>query len=359
MTCLHSSDPVTVYLSARARVPGFKQGDMEHALYEEKSLVRIHAMRRTLFVVPVEMVSMLHHSSTVALIGPERRRLAGWLESSGIAKDGATWIETVSKKTSTALRRRGEAVAGELSKDVPELGEKITFYKADGSVQNTVGMTTRILFLLGTEGKVIRGRPKGTWVSSMYRWAPMDDWLGGPIPEVSRPEAQAVVLRKWLRTFGPGTELDMKWWTGWPVTQVRAALTSIGVAEVELESGAGYLLADDMDPVPPVDPWVALLPALDPTTMGWKERDWYLGPHGPRLFDSNGNAGQTIWVDGRIVGAWGQRSSGEVVWELVEDIGGESLAEVERQAEEMETWLSDKRVIARFASPLDRELSAR
>ena len=359
MTCLHSSDPVTVYLSARARVPGFKQGDLEHALYEEKSLVRIHAMRRTLFVAPVEMVSMLHHSSTVALIGPERRRLAGWLESSGISDDGASWIEAVSEKTVVALRHRGEAVAGELSKDVPELNEKITFYKADGSVQNTVGLSTRILFLLATEGKVIRVRPKGTWVSSMYRWAPMDEWLGGSIPEISKPEAQVGVLRRWLRTFGPGTELDMKWWTGWPVTQVRAALASIGPVEVELESGTGYLLADDLEQLSRVDPWVALLPALDPTTMGWKERDWYLGPHAPRLFDSNGNAGQTIWVDGRIVGAWGQRASGEVVWELLEDIGPESLAEVERQAGEVETWLSDKRVIARFASPLDRELSAR
>ena len=68
--------------------------------------------------------------------------------------------------------------------------------------------------------------------------------------------------------------------------------------------------------------------------MGWKEREWYLGPHAPRLFDSNGNAGQTIWVDGKIVGAWGQRKSGEVVWEVLEDIGRESLAEVERQAAE-------------------------
>jgi hypothetical protein len=51
--------------------------------------------------------------------------------------------------------------------------------------------------------------------------------------------------------------------------------------------------------------------------------------------------------------------SGEVVWELLEDIGRESLAEVERQAGEVESWLSDKRIIARFASPLDRELSAR
>lgn len=359
MTGLHSSDPATVYLSARARVPGFKQGDLEHALYEEKSLARVHAMRRTMFVVPVEMVSMLHYSSTVALIGPERRRLAGWLESYGIAEDGAKWVDDVSEKTLAALRKRGEAVAAELSKDVPELTEKITFYKADGSVQNTVGMTTRILFLLATEGKVTRGRPKGSWVSSMYRWALMDEWLGGPIPEITRPQAQAAVLERWLRTFGPGTEGDMKWWTGWPVTQVRAALTTIGAVGVELESGAGYVLPDDLDPLPPVEPWVALLPALDPTTMGWKERGWYLGPHTPRLFDRNGNAGQTIWVDGKVVGAWGQRVSGEVVWELLDDVGSESLAAVELQAEQLESWLDDKRIIARFASPLDKELSAR
>ena len=359
MTGLHSSDPASVYLSARARVIGFKQDDLEYALYEVKTLVRLLAMRRTLFVVPATMAPLLQHSSTVALGGPERKRLAGWVESYGIADDGPAWVAVVSEKTLSALRERGEAVATELTKDVPELGEKITFYKKDGSVLTTVGMSTRILFLLAAEGKVIRGRPKGTWVSSMYRWAPMDDWLGGPMPEMSKPEAQAAMLERWLGSFGPGTEIDMKWWTGWPVTQVRAALASIGAVEVQLEHGTGYVLADDEDPVETDEPWVALLPSLDPTTMGWKERDWYLGPHAPRLFDSNGNAGQTIWVDGKIVGAWGQRVSGEVVWELLEDVGRESLAGVERQADEVETWLSDKRVIARFASPLDRELSAR
>jgi hypothetical protein len=359
MTGLHSSDPASVYLSARARVTGFKQDDLEYALYEAKTLVRLLAMRRTLFVVPATMAPLLQHSSTVALGGPERKRLAGWVESYGIADDGPAFVDVVSQKTLSALRERGEAVATELTKDVPELGEKITFYKKDGSVLTTVGMSTRILFLLAAEGKVIRGRPKGTWVSSMYRWAPMDDWLGGPMPEMSKPEAQAAMLERWLGTFGPGSEIDMKWWTGWPVTQVRAALATIGAVEIQLEQGIGYVLPDDQDPVEADVPWAALLPALDPTTMGWKERDWYLGSYAPRLFDRNGNAGQTIWVDGKIVGAWGQRVSGEVVWELLEDIGRESLAEVERQAEELGTWLSDKRVIARFASPLDRELSAR
>ena len=59
---------------------------------------------------------------------------------------------------------------------------------------------------------------------------------------------------------------------------------------------------------------------LDPTVMGWKERDFYLGPHGPTLFDTNGNAGTTAWWDGRIVGCWVQDADGVVRVDLLEDV---------------------------------------
>jgi hypothetical protein len=358
MVGLHSSDPATVYLSARARIPGMKQDDLDAALYDRRSLVRILAMRRTMFVVPVDLAPILHHSSTVALMAPERRRLVAMVEKAGIAPDGDRWVRSVSERTLSALRDRGEAVATELTQDVPELAEKITFYKSDGSVLTTVGMSTRVLFLLAAEGKVIRGRPKGSWVSSLYRWAPMERWIGSPMEEMSRAEAQAALLRLWLGAFGPGTELDMKWWTGWPVTQVRAALTAVGATEVEVDSGPAYLLADDLEPVAPASPWVALLPSLDPTTMGWKERDWYLGPHYGRLFDSNGNAGQTVWVNGMIVGGWAQRPSGEITWELLEDVGSEAAEAIGRQAAELQLWFGDRVVTARFRSPSDRDLAA-
>ncbi len=354
---LHSSDPATVYLSARARVSGMKPDDLDAALYDRRSLARVLGMRRTMFVVPLDMVALLHHSSTVALMAAERKRLADLVERGGIAADGASWVDDLGARTLAALEARGQAVASELTADVPELAEKVTFYKRDGSVLATVGMVTRILFLLAAQGKVIRGRPKGSWVSSMYRWAPLESWIGQPLEELSRPQAQARMLELWLSAFGPGTELDMKWWTGWPVTQVRAALAMIGAVEVGLESGAGYVLPDDLEPVDAPPPWVALLPSLDPTTMGWKERDWYLGPHAPRLFDRNGNAGQTVWVEGRVVGGWGQAPTGEVRWQLLEEVGAEAESEIERRAGELEEWLAGRVVSARFPSPLDRELA--
>jgi len=118
----------------------------------------------------------------------------------------------------------------------------------------------------------------------------------------------------------------------------------------------GYVLPDDTEPDPTPDPWIALLPALDATTMGWKDRDWYLGPHRPTLYDRSGNAGPTIWVDGRIVGGWAQRRSGEVVTRLLEDVGAETACGIAAEAARLESWLGPTRISASFPTPLEIEL---
>ena len=145
-----------------------------------------------------------------------------------------------------------------------------------------------------------------------------------PEPAKER-EGYAELVRRWLTTFGPGTEADLVWWLGSTKTAVRAALADVGAVEVALDGGGtGWVLPDDPlldEAEPPVEPWAALLPVLDPTVMGWKERDFYLGPHGPMLFDTNGNAGTTAWWDGRIVGCWVQDPDGVVVLNLLEDVG--------------------------------------
>ena len=118
----------------------------------------------------------------------------------------------------------------------------------------------------------------------------------------------------------------------------------------------GFVLADDLEPTPVPEQWVALLPSLDPTTMGWKVREWYLGAHKDALFDTSGNAGPTIWVDGRIVGGWAMRADGEVVTKLLEDIGREASQAVDAEAGRLTDWLQAARVIPRFPTPLHKEL---
>ena len=102
-----------------------------------------------------------------------------------------------------------------------------------------------------------------------------------------------------------------------------------------------------------------LLPGLDPTIMGWKHRTWYLGPHRGPLFDRNGNAGPTVWVGGRAVGAWSQRPGGEVVHCLLEDVAVRDSRRIETAGRRLTEWMDGVRVTPRFPTPLERELAGR
>ena len=197
----------------------------------------------------------------------------------------------------------------------------------------------------------------GTWLSQQYRWSLIEDWLPAKPAAVDEPMAKRELARQWLATFGPAPVSDLKWWTGWTLTQARQAIAATAAVEVDLGATTGFALPDDLDPTPDPGDWVALLPALDPTVMGWADRSWFLGAYKQSLFDTNGNAGPTIWLNGRVIGAWAQRPSGEIATKLLEDVGKEATAAIATEAEEVAKWLADVRVIPRFRTPTERELS--
>ncbi len=354
---LHSSDPATVYLSSWARVAGFAVSDMETSLYEERSLLRMLGMRRTMFVVPRDLAAVMQAACTDDLVAAERRRLIGFLEDQDIADEGESWLAQLEEDVLAAMKRRGEATANELKEDVPALSARIAFGEGK-SWGGTVGVSTRVLFLLATTGRAVRARPKGSWTSSHYRWTATETWVDGGLPQPDRKHAEEELVRRWLHNYGPGTETDIAWWTGWGVRRTRNVLRRLEAVPVELSRGEGWVLPEDQEPVPSVEPWIALLPSLDSTVMGWKERDWYLGDWAPMLYDRNGNAGPTVWADGRIVGGWAHRGPGDVVFRLLVDVGGETEAAIAAAADELAAWLGVVRVRARFPTPMEKELFA-
>jgi hypothetical protein len=353
MVVLHATDPATIYLStlARLRDPSVKATD--DALFEDRSVVRMLAMRRTLFVASRTVLPLIHSSSSVDVAAKERRVLVKALEAAG-EPDGEKWIVDAEEEVIAALDGGG-LTARELTALVPRLASRIVV--GSGKFTQESGATSRTLGVLGAEGTLMRGRPAGSWTGRIYTWHERSAWLGTEAPLPDPAEAAAAVAERWLRAFGPGTFNDLKWWTGWTATKLRAALGSLDVVEVDFDGATCLLLGSDLDPTVEPRPWVALLPSLDPTPMGWKERHWYLGDHAGPLFDRNGNIGPTIWIDGRIVGGWGQTPSGEIRLGLLEDIGSDYWDMLEDRQATLNLCLGDTVVRPSFPTPLQRQLS--
>ncbi|MGW6374539.1 winged helix DNA-binding domain-containing protein [Rhodococcus sp. NPDC055112] len=351
MVCLHGTDPATIFLSARARVDGMTVVDLERALYEDRSLVKHLAMRRTLFVFPSESLPFVQAGASNRVADTERRRLIREVEKAGLFEDGAGWLGAAGDAVLDELEGSAPMAYTALRDQIPLLQGSMT-YGEGRSWGGQVSVGPRVLTVLSAEGRIVRATNDGPWRASRNRWATSESWLGMPIDRRTEAEGAAWLIEAWLRAFGPGTEADLKWWLGSTVSIVRKALSELDVVTVDLEGQTGYLMTNDQEHDDPVEPWAALLPALDPTTMGWRDRDWYLGPHKDLLFDTSGNAGPTAWWDGRIVGGWWQDEDGRVVVHLLEDVGAEARHAFDDEAEKLSAWLDGHKVLPRFPSPL-------
>ena len=355
---IHATDPASVYMELRARTTDLTRADVESALYDDRSLVKVLGMRRTMFVASPAFAGLINAATTVDIAVRERKRLYQMLTGAGITTEPERWVARVERETVDVLGELGEATAADLTRRVPGLREQISF--GEGKTwAGKVGVSTRLLFLLSAEGRIIRGRPKGSWLSSMYRWVPMDRWVEGGLEPWPAERAHAELVRHWLRAFGPGTQRDLQWWTGWTVARTKAALRAVEAVQIELEEGAtGWALPDDLETTPDPGPWVALLPSLDATIMAWKDRDWYLDGLYRDLFDNAGNAGPTAWVDGRVVGLWAQRSNLEVGYRLLKDVGREATNALGAEAARLTAWLGNDRVFPRFPNPMFKAFAA-
>ncbi|MCW2792199.1 MAG: hypothetical protein JWO76_1297 [Nocardioides sp.] len=355
MTVLHATEPATVYLSLFARVDGLLHDDVDRALYDDRSIVKQLAMRRTLFVFPRDLLPAAWGSASARVATQLRTRLAKEVERGGLADDGAAWLDAACAAVIARLADGAELSVQALREQVPELAGRVDLAvgKAYGA---NVSIAPRVLTQMGVEAAIVRGRNGGHWRISRPQWTLMSGWLGKePIP-LKADEGFAELVRRWLRTFGPGTAADLQWWLGGTAGAVRRALADVGAVEVRLDGPAGgWVLPDDVDPVGEVEPWAALLPVLDPTTMGWKERGFYLASeHTPYVFDTNGNAGTTAWWDGRVVGCWVQDPDGVVHLELLEDVGADARAALRAEAERLTAWLDGVKVATVYQSPAMR-----
>ena len=266
----------------------------------------------------------------------------------------------MSSGSSTPSPPHGTSISTkEIGELLPDLAERVTVAQGK-NYEGTITAHTKLLLQAAFEGRIVRTRPAGTWIGTQYAWIAPDRWIDVDWDGLDADMGHRELVRGWLWTFGPGTLDDIVWWTGSTKTAVRRALDANDATEVELDDGeTGYLLPGDAESDDDRDPgsWVALLPGLDPTPMGWKRRDWYLPADiATRVVDRNGNIGPTVWVDGRITGGWVQRKDGTIAHDADVPAGHRGLfdAEVDR----LRRFVGDSRFSVRFPAPNQKPLLA-
>lgn len=347
MTVLHATEPATVYLSCWARMTGAVSPGVDRALYDDRSLVKQLAMRRTLFVFPRDLLPAGWAGPSARVAATERARITKDVVLAGVATDGDAWLDHGREQVLAVLADAPEGrTAQDIRRAVPAIDVKVAV--SPGSSWTA----SRVVSLLGLTADVARGKNTAGWSTSRPRWTLMRDWLGTGSARMSSTDGYHEIVHRWLYSFGPGTEDDLVWWLGATKAIVRRALTEVGAVPVTLDSGAvGWLLPDDVGEVPDPGPWAALLPVLDPSIMGWRDRDFYLGPHRPLLFDRTGNAGTNAWVNGRVVGCWVQDAAGTVTVRLVEPVPPAARRMLETEAERLTAWLGGFRVRSPYVTP--------
>ncbi|MFJ7621231.1 winged helix DNA-binding domain-containing protein [Rhodococcus erythropolis] len=351
MTVLHATESATVYLSCWARVRSLDAADVDRALYEQRSLVKQLAMRRTLFTFPRDLLPAAWSSASARVANTERARMSKDVVKAGLAVDGNDWLDRARSEVLSLLADAPEGLSAvDVRQAVPMIDVKV-----EGSA-GEIWSAPRVLTHLGATADIMRGANTGRFPTSRPLWTLTGHWLDdAPVAlesvDVEPAEGYREIVRRWLYTFGPGTEDDIVWWLGSTKTVVRAALAELDAVAVTLDGGGtGWLLPNDVAEVADPGPWVTLLPVLDPTIMGWKGRDFYLGPHRNQLFDTRGNAGTSAWVDGRVVGCWIQDEAGVVHLRLIEPVSASARRSLEAEAARLTEWLGGVKIGTGYVS---------
>lgn len=352
VVAFHATDPATVHLGMVARLPAATSDRLLSELHDG-SLVKVHAMRRTVFFVRRADQPMFHAAVGAELEVKERRAVAQLLRSADLCE---AWLNSVSSSVCEVLSDGTPRTGVTLGGLEPRLRQQV---RAPGRATGKwVPVGSRILGLLAMQGRIERASPRGSWQSNQATW------VLAPALEPREPaEARRWLLDAYLHQYGPATVDDIVWWTGWGKKVVSATLADLDPRAVHLANGGVAMIAGD-DPVAgdadveAVAPGAALLPALDPSVMGWKLREWYLpAAFLGELMDRTGNIGPTVWWDGKVVGGWGHRTDGRVMWEFLADVPAHAVAAIACEAERISAVIGNRTVKPRFRTPLELRLA--
>lgn len=325
---LHGTTATGPYLSLYARSPSFARADLAVVMSQKKDMARIRYVRNTIYILPKEFIP-------VAYAGTGQMAEVTAAQFSKYLGFTPTQYARFSNKILKILKGRGLTTR--------EIKQKLRTAANIGPVVN----------LMCDKGLLIRSLPREGWKSTQHAYFLFKDYYPDmDLKAYGEKDARREIVSQYIRSFGPVSERDIVWWTGFPKTQVKGILDGLGgdVEPVEIPELEGdyIILASESEAlkstVVPKHPDISVLPALDPYIMGYKDRDRYCHPkHHKMVFDRSGNATATVLMDGRIVGIWDWDEAIAKVFYLG-NVEKESRRKIRAKVADMGKFIADRPV---------------
>jgi len=335
-------------ISLWSRVRDLEIAHVEAAL-RERTLVKASCMRRTLFLVPSEQLAVFVRGTA----GRAEKEIR-WTRGKGVpdrvidaaidaalsALDQPLTRPEIAERVSRALGVRTQAVHGggwgRRTKIAAVPVGDLTFPVVD------------LLHLAAARGVVCYGPSRGNEPTFVRADAWIPHWQ-----DVAREQAEGILLRRYLRAFGPGTAIDFSLWSGISLTGSREiwAREQADFAAVNVEGWAAAVLRKDLASLAQAElehSRINLLPYFDSFLLGHKEREHLVATeHRPKIYRPQGWIAPVVLVDGRVAAVWEHTREGNRLRVKVAKFGSISrriIAGIREEARDLGRFLGTSNV---------------
>jgi hypothetical protein len=201
-----------------------------------------------------------------------------------------------------------------------------------------------LLHLVGARGIVCYGPNRGIEPTFVRADAWIPHWQDLPVEQ-----AEDLLLRSYLRAYGPATAADFSLWSGITLTEARAiwSRAQAGFAPVNIEGWEAAVLREDLDDLMQAEferPLVRLLPYFDSFLLGHRERKHLVTiEHHPKVYRPQGWIAPVVLVDGKVAAVWEYARQGDQLRVKVTKFGSISrraIASIREEAQALGHFLA-------------------
>lgn len=297
--------PAAGRLGIRARSKGLTDAGVEAERLDDRSIVRVWAMRGTIHIVASEDEGWLRELLASLLIPQSYRRM----NEEGLPRHQAE----------RALRLMTRALAnGPLTR--AEIGERL---RRRGITPKGAQALAHLVRMANLKGLAVIGPPRG----AKETMALTRDWLPKP-PRKGPADPAAELARRYLIGYGPATVEDFAWWSGLRIGTGRKAFTAIADELVEVKAAGSSRWRHRSARAKARPGTVRLLPHFDDWLLGYRNRD-FIGKRAVRSLMFGGVFLPFVIADGRAVAGWDLERKKNGVTVRLSRLG-RSFAELER-----------------------------